>query len=114
MKLEQPILGRPALLAACLAAALLGPPTSRALADTAYVANDLGKSVSVIDTETNKTVGKAIKVGKGPRVLAGTPNGKRVYVANRASNNVSVINTKGIASTRFIRGRGTSSSAGTP
>jgi YVTN family beta-propeller protein len=48
--------------------------------------------VSVIDTVTN-TVVATIQVGLAPNGVALTPDGKRAYVANWSSNNVSVIDT---------------------
>jgi len=57
-----------------------------------YVANNLGNSVSVIDTAT-KTVSATIPVGLAPQGLAITPNGQFVYVANFTSNTVSKIST---------------------
>ena len=59
----------------------------------AYVANSIGKSVSVIDTATNQVVGAPITVGIGPWGIAITPNGKRAYVANYNEGDVSVIDT---------------------
>jgi YVTN family beta-propeller protein len=46
----------------------------------------------VIDTTTN-TVVAIVPVGVGPVAVAITPNGALVYVANSASNTVSVIGT---------------------
>jgi YVTN family beta-propeller protein/autotransporter-associated beta strand protein len=59
-----------------------------------YVANNVGNSVSVIDTAT-KTVIATITAGIGtnPQGLAITPNGQFLYVANFASNTVSKIST---------------------
>jgi YVTN family beta-propeller protein len=52
----------------------------------AYVANYYGKTVSVIDTANNSVLtgaGLPIPVGSNPAGVAVTPDGKRVYVANR-------------------------------
>jgi YVTN family beta-propeller protein len=53
-----------------------------------YVANFF--TVSVIDTATNTVIGSPIPADN-PIGVAVTPDGGRVYVANRGSNNVSVI-----------------------
>jgi len=47
--------------------------------------------VSVIDTASNEFTA-SVKVGRYP-IVAVTPDGTKVYVANRGSNNVSVIDT---------------------
>ncbi|RDI37929.1 beta-propeller fold lactonase family protein [Falsibacillus pallidus] len=65
--------------------------------ELAYVTNSgtddcPGNTVSVIDTETDRVV-DTIKVGSRPTGVAITPNGRRVYVANREDNSVSVIDT---------------------
>ena len=49
-------------------------------------------TVSVIDTATNN-VTATVTVGNNPFGVAVTPDGTKVYVANRVSNNVSVIDT---------------------
>jgi YVTN family beta-propeller protein len=49
--------------------------------------------VSVIDTATNAVVGLPILVGSGASGIAVTPDGSKVYVANRGDNTVSVIDT---------------------
>lgn len=58
----------------------------------AYVANNNGGSVSVIDTATNAVV-RAVSVGMGPYGVAVTPDGTRVYVTSAASGTVSMIDT---------------------
>ena len=50
-------------------------------------------TVSVIATATNKVIGEPITVGNQPNGVAVTPDGSKVYVANRGSNTVSVIAT---------------------
>ncbi|MGW1882917.1 protein kinase domain-containing protein [Streptomyces sp. NPDC001970] len=50
-------------------------------------------SVSVIDTATNRTVGKPIPVGDKPQGVVVSPDGRRVYTANAGSASVSVIDT---------------------
>jgi YVTN family beta-propeller protein len=49
-------------------------------------------TVVVIDTKANKAV-STITVGNIPSFVAITPNGKRAYVTNQFSNDVSVIDT---------------------
>jgi YVTN family beta-propeller protein len=47
----------------------------------------------VIDTATNTVVGIPIPVRREPFGVAVSPDGKHAFVANRGSNNVSVIDT---------------------
>ena len=56
-----------------------------------YVTNQSDGTVSVIDTTNNNAVSATITVGSGPRGVAVTADGSRVYVTN--SSNVSAINT---------------------
>ncbi|MCI0597968.1 MAG: beta-propeller fold lactonase family protein [Beijerinckiaceae bacterium] len=49
-----------------------------------YVTNRIANSVSVIDTATNRVVATVPLAGKGPSWAAVTPDGKFVYVSNRA------------------------------
>ena len=52
-----------------------------------------GNTVSVIDTATN-TVTATVNVGRSPAGVAVTPDGRKVYVANRLdAGTVSVIDT---------------------
>ncbi len=62
--------------------------------DRAYVANSIGKSVSVIDTATKQEVGSPIPVGTGPWSIAVTPDGARAYVANHNDGDVSILDTR--------------------
>jgi YVTN family beta-propeller protein len=64
-----------------------------ARARRAYVTDSESKTVSVIDTHTNQTVG-SIAVKKEPTAIAITPDGRTAYVVNYGSNNVSVIDTQ--------------------
>src|SRR5262245_59291475 len=64
---------------------------------TAYVANSLSGSVSVV-TLPSGPVRQTIPVGKGPMGVALSPNGSRLYVANSADNSLSVLDTNGYAS----------------
>ena len=69
-----------------------------AVAQNAYITNqgvypNFSNKVTVIDTTTNKVV-TTIDVGLAPAGVAVTPDGRKVYVANRAvSGTVSVIDT---------------------
>ncbi len=80
-----------------LALAWLVTPMT-AVAQNAYITNqgaypNFSNKVTVIDTTTNKVV-TTIDVGLAPAGIAVTPDGSKVYVANRAVNGtVSVIDT---------------------
>ncbi|MFE5541229.1 beta-propeller fold lactonase family protein [Streptomyces sp. NPDC056492] len=56
----------------------------------AYVTNGLAGSLSVIDTADN-TVTSTIDVGDDPNGVAVSPDGNRVFVANRLSDTVSLV-----------------------
>ena len=58
----------------------------------AYVSNFDDDTVSVIDT-ANKDIIQTIAVGDGPKGVAVSPDGTRVYVANSLGDSVSVIAT---------------------
>ena len=58
---------------------LLGLPLA-AYAGHAYVSNEDGRTVSVIDTDTAQVV-DTIEVGKRPRGIKISPDGRRLYVA---------------------------------
>jgi YVTN family beta-propeller protein len=70
---------RPSRLLALTWLLLLALPLS-ARAEHAYVSNEDGRSVSVIDTESGQVVA-TIEVGKRPRGLKLSPDGSRLYVA---------------------------------
>jgi YVTN family beta-propeller protein len=57
-----------------------------------YVTNQLDNTASVIDGATHKVVA-TVRVGVSPAQMAVSPDRKSVYVANTASNTVSVLNT---------------------
>lgn len=59
----------------------------------AYITNEGGNNVTVIDTATNMLVGAPIAVESFPNSSAITPDGRFVYVANGGSASVSVIDT---------------------
>ncbi|MGA9308809.1 MAG: beta-propeller fold lactonase family protein [Pseudonocardiaceae bacterium] len=56
----------------------------------------------MIDTTTLKVVA-TIPVGKNPRDITWTPDGRFAYVVNEGSNNVSVIDAGALAQTRRCR-----------
>ncbi|MGB9930086.1 MAG: DUF7507 domain-containing protein, partial [Methanosarcina sp.] len=58
----------------------------------AYITNEAGNTISVIDIPTN-TVVATIPVGTGPVGVAVSPDGTKVYVPNNGNDNVSVIST---------------------
>jgi YVTN family beta-propeller protein len=61
-----------------------------------YVTNGTSNTVSVINPATDideNPIVATIKVGQGPRGLAASPDGLRVYVCNFDSNTLSVIST---------------------
>ena len=61
----------------------------------AYVANQGTNTVTVLDTSNAAapTLVRTITVGSAPTGLVASPDGSKVYVANRTSGTVSVINT---------------------
>ncbi|HEY7255425.1 MAG TPA: PKD domain-containing protein [Solirubrobacterales bacterium] len=59
----------------------------------AWVVNQAGDSVSVIDTKTQTVVAGAVAVGEAPRGIAITPNGGRAYVTDSGDDTVTVLNT---------------------
>ena len=61
-----------------------------AWATTAYVTNGDSNSVTPIELASN-TPGAEIKVGREPRGVAITPDGKTAYVTNLGSNSVTPI-----------------------
>ena len=80
-----------ALFAIVLAMGLALAASPAEAAPFAYVANNGSKTVSVIDTATNKVVA-TVPVGSFPFGVAVTPDGTHVYVTNSDST-VSVIKT---------------------
>ena len=55
-----------------------------------FVTNEKSDEVTVIDASTRAVI-KTIAVGKCPRGVATSPDGRRVYVANSNSDSLSVI-----------------------
>ena len=58
-----------------------------------YVASFRSQTVSVIETETHRTVGRPIAV-REPSGVAVSPDGRRLYVANYSAGTVSVVDTQ--------------------
>ena len=73
-------------------AASLALSAQPAAAYEAYVSNEKGNTVSVIDTDKLEVV-KTIKVGQRPRGIAITKDGKSVIVAAGDSNTIQIIDT---------------------
>jgi YVTN family beta-propeller protein len=78
-------------------------PSSVAIdpAGTAYVANSLDGTVTPVELARKKKR-KALIAGAEPMAVALTPNGKRLYVANSASNTVSVFDTTTVKTPTLI------------
>src|SRR3989475_8064181 len=77
-----------------LLAASLGLGSTRAGAELrVFVTNEKSDDVTVIDAATRAVVG-TIRVGKRPRGVAVSPDGRRVYVTNSNSDSLSVIDAK--------------------
>src|ERR1700733_6698516 len=70
----------------------LASPQS-AFAFTAYVTNEKGNSISVIDTDT-LAVTKTLAVGQRPRGIALSPDGKELYICASDDDTIQVIDTK--------------------
>src|SRR3989454_6982135 len=66
-----------------------------------FVTNEKSDDVTVIDATTRKVV-TTIPVGKRPRGVAVSPDGRRVYVTNSNSDSLSVIDTKSLAVLRTV------------
>ncbi|MFZ3229405.1 MAG: beta-propeller fold lactonase family protein [Pseudobdellovibrio sp.] len=81
-----------------------GSPSAIAInnaGNTAYVANSLSQSVSVIDIPSLK-VTATIKVGKNPSALVVSLDDATLYVANKNSKTISVISTSNNTLTKTI------------
>jgi YVTN family beta-propeller protein len=84
----------PRRLAACLMSVLpllIAPARAATPTNVAYVTNQ-GGGVSVIDLGTMNVV-RVIQVGKDPRGIAITGDGRRLIVANQADADVSIVDT---------------------
>src|SRR5437870_4560322 len=97
--IERTVPLRAATLAAlCLASASPAPVRDPQL----WVSNEVGNSISVVAPRTN-TVTATITVGKRPRGMALSPDGRTVYVgAQRQDDAVGVIDVAKATLTRTI------------
>lgn len=83
---------RRAGIVAAIVAAVASLAAARASAvPLALTGNEVNKSVSVIDTQTNKTVGEPIALGAAPVSIAIVPGGA-AYVSEPENDSVTVIN----------------------
>ncbi len=78
-----------ACLAACLAAGLLAGP---AQAYTVYVSNEKDGTISVIDSNT-LAVTQTVKVGRRPRGITLSKDGKFLFICASDDNRVEVLDT---------------------
>jgi YVTN family beta-propeller protein len=60
----------------------------------AYVTNNEGDSVSVIDTTSRSVVGE-LQVGSLPEAIAMAPDGERAYVVNSGDDTLAVLDLTG-------------------
>src|SRR5258708_1795101 len=79
------------LVLALIFACVVVPASTHA--QNAYITNLDSNSLAVIAHATNPVIGLAIPVGLSPLGAVVTPDRSKVYVANHASNTVSVIDT---------------------
>src|ERR1700727_3468575 len=84
-------LHRTAATILCLFVFLL--PLDPAFAFLAYISNEKGNSVSVIDTDKMETIA-TIKTGQRPRGIEVSRDGKSVYVALGDDDIIQVIDAK--------------------
>jgi len=56
----------------------------------AYITNQVSDTVSVIDTSSNQVI-KHIEVGHRPAGVTASSDGKRVYISNPESQEISII-----------------------
>ena len=73
-------------------AAVLAITAHPAAAYEAYVSNEKGNTVSVIDTDKLEVV-KTVDVGQRPRGIAVTRDGKSVIVAVGDANTIQIVDT---------------------
>src|SRR5881628_1724866 len=84
-------------LAAPLLVAALVLGHARAGAEVrVFVTNEKSDNVTLIDAATRKVI-QTIPVGKRPRGVAVSPDGRRVYVTNSNSDTLSVIDARSLA-----------------
>ena len=86
-------------LSKLLACILMVASASLVAAPFAYVPNEGSGTISIIDTQTDATVGE-IAIGGKPRGIAISPDGKRLYVSEQKGEHVDVIDT---ATKKFIK-----------
>jgi YVTN family beta-propeller protein len=79
-------------LAATITIVVAAPADAAHRTSLAYVTNEFGSYVSVVDTSTNTVIG-TVRGGFNPIGVAVRPDGAFAYVANNGSNSVSVIDT---------------------
>src|SRR3989449_3681870 len=83
----------PRLLGTLVLLVLVIRPADASADARVFVTNEKSDDVTVIDADTRSVV-KTIAVGKRPRGVAVSPDGRRVYVANSNSDSVSVIDAR--------------------
>src|SRR5665213_1382821 len=71
----------------------LALPADSAVAYLAYVSNEKGNSVSVVDTDKMETVA-TVKTGQRPRGIEVSRDGKSVYVALANNDAIQTTDTK--------------------
>src|SRR6202142_545913 len=76
--------------------ALAGLSVDPALAFLAYVSNEKGNTVSVIDTDKMEVVA-TVKTGQRPRGIEVSRDGKLVFVAVGDDDTVQIIDTKSLS-----------------
>ena len=89
-------------LAACLAGAAGLLVADAASAYTAFVSNESGNSISVIDTDT-MTVTMTKKVGRRPRGITMSHDGKVIYLCASDEHAVQVIDPKTLKVLKKLR-----------
>ena len=78
------------------ALALVVATSSEACAELrVFVTNERSDDVTVIQADTGKVL-KTIAVGKRPRGVAASPDGKRVYVSNSNSDSLSILDASSL------------------
>ena len=70
--------------------------TSQAIAFTAYVSNEKGNSISIIDTD-KLAVTKTVPVGHRPRGIALNKDGSELYICAGDDDLIQILDTKKLA-----------------
>src|SRR6266478_907453 len=86
----------PRLLGTLVLLVLVIRPADASADARVFVTNEKSDDVTVIDA-TTRTVIKTIAVGKRPRGVAVSPDGRRVFVANSNSDSVSVLDATSLS-----------------